>query len=250
MTNTDKEPLSTPESLPVMTESAPTTDSPAILTALNAEEEVELNPSTQDLSQVITALQETQIKQDTQELESSLMNPDSTMATVSPPADLTAQSEPDSPRPKPASLIFEKIKTAIDVPEGQNMADFVTPPTPGVAPPSFLSSDQEEEEETLTEIAQVSEPAPAITTDNGAAIDDTDLAVATAAAAAAGAAVNTEGKAAAPVKSNSNTISVFNIDFDNVRPNFLSPRAQEKYGKNYNGKGREKLLIFDSLLIR
>ncbi|KAG2194527.1 hypothetical protein INT47_005731 [Mucor saturninus] len=254
MTNTDKVQESIPESLTVMTDSeqCKPTDSPAILTALNEEEqqqdavdEIIKDKSAQDLSQVITALQE-----ETQ--APSQVNGDSQEAV-----DLTAPSEPNSPRPKPSSLLFENIKTSIDVPEGQNMADFVTPPTPGVAPPSFLASDNEEEEagKTSAEIPQVSEPAPAVTTDNGAAIDDTDVAFATAAAAAAvAAAANTEGTAAAPVlPSNSNTISVFNIDFENVRPNFLSPRAQEKYDEDmkagmdhfFNNKFSQAKTIFE-----
>jgi hypothetical protein len=132
--------------------------------------------------------------------------------------DLTAASEPNSPRPAAAKDLqiathFEQIRNSIDVPAGQNMADFVTPPTPGVAPPSLLGGDDQDDDN--------DDDLPTLNTteSDGAAI---------VAAGAAIAAVNKEEE----VKSSAtNAITLSNIDFSTVKPNFLTPRAQEKFGK-------------------
>lgn len=137
--------------------------------------------------------------------------------------DIHAASEPSSPRPQAASVSdlkiathFEQIRNSIDVPAGQNMADFVTPPTPGLAPPSILSAELGDHDDdndddlqpTRSESAQI--PTSTSSTD------------ATAAAAPA-------------TTSTSNVIPLSNIDFSTVRPNHLTPRAQEKFGKRqYN----------------
>lgn len=215
MTNTDKVQELT-ESLPVMP-IAEAVESPQEAVSIIKEEENavdEMNiKSAQDLSQVITALQgtvisseehtDTTIPEET-ELDSSLINGDSPIKADIDLEDISAQSEPDSPRPKPSDLSiathFEKTRSSIDVPEGQNMADFVTLPSPGLASPSLLVSDDENDDDlpkTSNEKAVVDPPTVA---------------------------------AAAAIKPPSDAITLFNIDFENVRPNFLSPRAQEKYG--------------------
>lgn len=137
--------------------------------------------------------------------------------------DIHAASGPSSPRPQAASVSdlkiathFEQIRNSIDVPAGQNMADFVTPPTPGLAPPSILSAELGDHDDdndddlqpTRSESAQI--PTSSSSTDAAAA-------------------------AAPATTSTSNVIPLSNIDFSTVRPNHLTPRAQEKFGKHqYN----------------
>lgn len=130
--------------------------------------------------------------------------------------DIHALSEPSSPRPQAATVSdlkiathFEQIRNSIDVPAGQNMADFVTPPTPGIAPPSMLS-------------AELGDPAD----DN-----DDDLQPTRSESAQIPTSTNNT-TAAAPATATSNAIPLSNIDFSTVRPNHLTPRAQEKFGKH------------------
>lgn len=228
----------------------------AILTATEDDAVDEMNiKSAQDLSQVISALQgtvianipsgkeeviipqEQEIEQlepndivlDTiheDELDSSLINGDSPIkADIDIPLnDISAPSEPDSPRPKPSDLNiatdFEKIVTSIDVPAGQNMADFVTPPTPGLAPSSLLGSEDDDNDDDLPKRSSNEQNITNIAT-----ID---------------AAVGAATVAASEIKpSPTNAITLSKIDFNAVRPNFLSPRAQEKYGKKENNKKKE-----------
>ncbi|KAL9539266.1 hypothetical protein PS6_011278 [Mucor atramentarius] len=155
--------------------------------------------------------------------------------------DIHAASEPSSPRPQAASVSdlkiathFEQIRNSIDVPAGQNMADFVTPPTPGLAPPSILSAELGDHDDdndddlqpTRSESAQI--PTSSSSTD------------ATAAAAPA-------------TTSTSNVIPLSNIDFSTVRPNHLTPRAQEKFDEDmlngmncfFNNKFSEARAIFE-----
>ncbi|KAF7721492.1 hypothetical protein EC973_004631 [Apophysomyces ossiformis] len=98
---------------------------------------------------------------------------------------LEAVSEPGTPVPQEQSegsdekTPVENVPKPIEVPADKNMAEFVTPPTPGV-PPTRDSSDLHTEEDE-------------------------------------------------PEFSNTNMFTTGNIDFDNVKPNTLNPRAQEKY---------------------
>lgn len=64
---------------------------------------------------------------------------------------IRAGSEPGSPIPEKKALTdiqiathFEKIRSSIDVPPGENMADFITPPTPGLQPESSLADKNDE----------------------------------------------------------------------------------------------------------
>lgn len=153
------------------------------------------------------------------------LNDEERVAELGGEEDITASSEPDSPRPRAASVSdlkitthFEQIRNSIDVPAGQNMADFVTPPTPGLAPPSMLSAelgDQNDDDDndddlhpTKSENAQIS----ASTSKND----------------------NTNGTPATATTSTTNVIPLSNIDFNAVRPNHLTPRAQEKFGNNHS----------------
>ena len=120
--------------------------------------------------------------------------------------DIHAPSEPSSPRPKATDLQiathFEQIRRSIDVPAGQNMADFVTPPTPGIAPTSMLGSEDENDDDLPKESNEETTVKPSVT----------------------------------------NAITLSNINFDAVKPNFLTPRAQEKFGKCfYTVKRMERL---------
>lgn len=133
--------------------------------------------------------------------------------------DIHAISEPSSPRPQAATVSdlkiathFEQIRNSIDVPAGQNMADFVTPPTPGIAPPSMLSAELGDHADDNDDDLQPtrSESAQMPTSTNNA---------------------DTTAAAAAPAAAASNVIPLSNIDFSTVRPNHLTPRAQEKFGK-------------------
>jgi hypothetical protein len=151
------------------------------------------------------------------------LNDEETVIELGGEEDITAGSEPDSPRPRAASMSdlkiathFEQIRNSIDVPAGQNMADFVTPPTPGLAPPSMLSAelgDQNDDDNdddlhpTKSESAQIS-----TSTSKDGSIN---------------------GTPASTTTSTTNVISLSNIDFSTVRPNHLTPRAQEKFGNNY-----------------
>lgn len=152
------------------------------------------------------------------ELGSSLINKEApTEADIDIPlndASITAPSEPNSPRPRATDLQiathFEQIRHSIDLPAGQNMADFVTPPTPGVAPPSMLGGEGDDDnDDDLREANKVNEDK-----------DEASAATATATA-----------KAGEVKPSTTNAITLSNIDFDTVKPNFLTPRAQEKFGK-------------------
>lgn len=131
---------------------------------------------------------------------------------------IKAASEPGSPRPTASDLKiathFEQIRKSIDVPAGQNMADFVTPPTPGVAPASFGQYEGDDNDDDLhpqKKSGEESEPA-SVAVANG---------------------VHAPTVAASQPKpaSDSSHIPLSNIDFDEVRPNYLTPRAQEKFGK-------------------
>ncbi|KAI7870318.1 hypothetical protein BDF14DRAFT_75857 [Spinellus fusiger] len=89
----------------------------------------------------------------------------------------------------------ESVNKSIDVPADKNMADFVTPPTPGV-PPTFDTSNFNDE------------------------LDDNDI-------------VNTKELDDSDV-SNTNVFSTGNINMKKVKANLLGPRQQEKYGKLVN----------------
>lgn len=155
-------------------------------------------------------------------------------------ASINAPSEPSSPRPRATDLQiathFEQIRRcSIDVPAGQNMADFVTPPTPGIAPPSMLGSGDDDNDDDLR--------PPKRTSEEG---DDTNK------AAASESTPNTT--AASEIKpSTTNAITLSNIDFDAVKPNFLSPRAQEKFDEDmltgmncfFNNKFSQAKAIFE-----
>ncbi|KAG0173841.1 Tetratricopeptide repeat protein 39C [Apophysomyces sp. BC1034] len=123
---------------------------------------------------------------------------------------LQAVSEPGTPVPQEqkeglnVTIPTEAVRKSIEVPADKNMAEFVTPPTPG-APPSRDSSDLHPDE------------------------DEHEY-------------------------SNTNMFSTGNIDFDNVKPNMLKPRAQEKYdeemlnGMNafFNNKFSKAKAIFET----
>lgn len=100
-----------------------------------------------------------------------------------------AASAPNSPRPTPLDQV-------IQVPADKNMADYVSPPTPGTSPSNSTRSSHEKEE---TKAKQED-------------IKEFDI-------------NNIE-------PSPTNKISLNMIDFEAVKPNFLTPRAQEKFGKH------------------
>lgn len=135
--------------------------------------------------------------------------------------DISAPTEPNSPRPSATDFNianhFEKIRNSIDLPADRNMADFVTPPTPGLAPPSsMMLNDDIIDDENNDDLP------------NKSSIEELSAEK-----------VNTSTSTPAPVTvpagppkpSNVSTIPLSNIDFDLVKPNFLTPRAQERYGK-------------------
>jgi hypothetical protein len=132
---------------------------------------------------------------------------------------IKAASEPGSPRPTASDLKiathFEQIRKSIDVPTGQNMADFVTPPTPGLAPDSFGQYEGDDNDDDLHPQKKSNEETNATTV----------------ATAAAGVAVTAVAASQPKPAADSSHIALSNIDFDEVRPNFLTPRAQEKFGK-------------------
>lgn len=150
-------------------------------------------------------------------------------ADIDIPLDITAASEPSSPRPNHSKATdlqiathFEQIRQSIDLPAGQNMADFVTPPTPGVAPPSMMhlpcADDENDDDLKLTKTEGEEEEGKGGEEDIATAAVD----VATAAVAAGEEQVK---------PSTTNAITLANINFDAVKPNFLTPRAQEKFGE-------------------
>ncbi|CEP17065.1 hypothetical protein [Parasitella parasitica] len=151
-----------------------------------------------------------------------------------------AASEPDSPRPKAVSVSdlkiathFEQIRTSIDVPAGQNMADFVTPPTPGLPPPSMLSAELGDQDDRNNDDLQ---PTRSESSQIPASTNSTSGIAATASTRAA-----------------TNTIPLSKIDFSTVRPNHLTPRAQEKFDEDmlngmncfFNNKFSEARAIFE-----
>jgi hypothetical protein len=133
---------------------------------------------------------------------------------------IKAASEPGSPRPSDLKIAthFEQIRKSIDVPADRNMADFVTPPTPGLAPDSFGQYEGDENDDDLHSQKKLSE-------------ESVPAAAAATAAAAAGAATATVAASQPKPASDSSQIPLSNIDFNEVRPNYLTPRAQEKFGK-------------------
>lgn len=150
-------------------------------------------------------------------------------------ASINAPSEPSSPRPRATDLQiathFEQIRRSIDVPAGQNMADFVTPPTPGIAPESMLGSGDDDNDDDLHPPKKSSEEGNG--TNEVTANGTTPTTV-----------------AAGEIKpSTTNAITLSNIDFDAVKPNHLSPRAQEKFGNidigvmNVKNRGVNLVLI-------
>lgn len=118
---------------------------------------------------------------------------------------LKAASEPDSPKPKalkPLEIVTDQVRTSIDVPAGENMADFMTPPTPGTAPTSTM---------TLEDIEKV--------------VDDLGI---------------HERVSSSETKKNPGSVPLSSVDFSRVRPNVLFPRDQEAYGKMNDGVSRMK----------
>ncbi|KAG0956889.1 hypothetical protein G6F60_001864 [Rhizopus arrhizus] len=110
---------------------------------------------------------------------------------------LKAVSEPNSPKPKtlkPLEIVTDQVRTSIDVPAGENMADFMTPPTPGTAPTSTM---------TLEDIEKV--------------VDDLGI---------------HERVSSSETKKNPGSVSLSSVDFSRVRPNVLFPRDQEAYDED------------------
>ncbi|CAO3614204.1 unnamed protein product [Mucor hiemalis] len=154
-------------------------------------------------------------------------------------ASINAPSEPSSPRPKATDLQiathFEQIRRSIDVPAGQNMADFVTPPTPGIAPESMLGSGDDDNDDDLH--------PPKKSGEEGNGTNEVTANGTTPTTVAAG-----EIKPSA-----TNAITLSNIDFDAVKPNHLSPRAQEKFDEDmltgmncfFNNKFSQAKAIFE-----
>lgn len=119
---------------------------------------------------------------------------------------LMASSAPNSPKPKPLTnlqIITEQIRTSIDLPAGQNMADFVTPPTPGAAPSPPLTLGGIDEE--VDDLAHHDAAKEHIETEKKS---------------------NEQQK-----KLPTGAIPLSNIDFTRVKPNVMRPREQEAYGK-------------------
>lgn len=198
----------------------------------------EMNIKTaQDLSQVISQLQGTVISTTTtttttsnkqedvkpsslEELDTSSINGEFPIKADIDNSHISAPSEPDSPRPRATDLKiathFEQIRTSIDVPSDQNMADFVTPPTPGLAPPSAMMLDDNEHDDNNDGDLPKKSTAEEVVAEKITTSASTPVPVTV---------------AATPAKPTTSAITLSNIDFDLVKPNFLTPRAQERYGK-------------------
>ncbi|CAO3687666.1 unnamed protein product [Rhizopus stolonifer] len=95
--------------------------------------------------------------------------------------------------------VTEQIRSSMDEPKEQNMAEYISPPSPGAIPTPSLSLDEAEKHD-LDEKPDLDEK--------------NDL-------------NNTEIK-----KELTGTIPLCNVDFDRVIPNVLSPRAQEAYDED------------------
>ncbi|GAA5798851.1 hypothetical protein EDC94DRAFT_617673 [Helicostylum pulchrum] len=196
----------------------------------------EMNIKTaQDLSQVISQLQGTVISTTTtttttsnkqedvkpsslEELDTSSINGEFPIKADIDNSHISAPSEPDSPRPRATDLKiathFEQIRTSIDVPSDQNMADFVTPPTPGLAPPSAMMLDDNEHDDNNDGDLPKKSTAEEVVAEKITTSASTPVPVTV---------------AATPAKPTTSAITLSNIDFDLVKPNFLTPRAQERY---------------------
>ncbi|CAO3699708.1 hypothetical protein G6F70_005621 [Rhizopus microsporus] len=142
---------------------------------------------------------------------------------------LMASSAPNSPKPKPLTnlqIITEQIRTSIDLPAGQNMADFVTPPTPGAAPSPPLTLGGIDEE--VDDLAHHDAAKEHIETEKKS---------------------NEQQK-----KLPTGTIPLSNIDFARVKPNVMRPREQEAYDEDmlkgvqlfFNNKFSEAKAIFET----
>ncbi|KAI9272603.1 hypothetical protein BY458DRAFT_508748 [Sporodiniella umbellata] len=108
---------------------------------------------------------------------------------------LRAASEPGSPKPTTHHLqqVTEQMRTSMQVPEGQNMADFIHPPSPGAEPTPSISLDEMEKQDL----------------DEAQDLDNTTV-----------------------KKELAGSIPLLNIQFDRVRPNVHTPRAQEEFDKD------------------
>ncbi|KAI8986389.1 hypothetical protein BDB01DRAFT_785466 [Pilobolus umbonatus] len=86
------------------------------------------------VSEEITTIED-QVETEKSELGSDLINSEQT------PTDIKDTNK--NPNNLKIASHFEQVRSSIDVPPGQNMADFVTPPTPGL-PPNFEEEIEDE----------------------------------------------------------------------------------------------------------
>ncbi|KAI8376910.1 hypothetical protein BD560DRAFT_391111 [Blakeslea trispora] len=100
-----------------------------------------------ELSNVINALKESVVVETATSPENELHHAEANDEQL-----LTATSEPSSPRPTAIrTTAHRELNQTVEVPEGQNMADYFTPPTPGLPPSSMELGDSEHVKEGVDE---------------------------------------------------------------------------------------------------
>ncbi|KAI8147819.1 hypothetical protein BJV82DRAFT_664174 [Fennellomyces sp. T-0311] len=129
------------------------------------EEEEELHPRNARVDRIIAAAEAA--RDEAENKEHRMLEPIDTAAAN----DLQAESEPSTPVPLPAQFspqqeLTRTEKRRIELPADKNMADYVTPPTPGTPPPSDPAySDQLPPESPKQKIPATAAEVPA---ENGA----------------------------------------------------------------------------------